>query len=119
VSRSGERPADACAARKAAQQRPRPAADLAQRAQAGLILLTDLAAAAGARQNTDQQRPQRLVKRIDAHQLARIGQGFLWPCAKPLGQGAENLCLQLARVLAQTQQPAVEFAVRRQVEIGQ
>src|SRR5207248_4770440 len=44
------------------QQRPRPTSDLTEGAQAGFILLPDLAAAAGTRENIDQSRPRGLIK---------------------------------------------------------
>ncbi len=82
-------------------------------------MLSSLLAATGPGQVVYQQCPPRLVIRVGANQLARIGQGFLRGWREALGQGTENLRLELARVLTQTQQPGVEFAVGRQVEIGQ
>src|SRR5262249_39567969 len=88
-------------------------------AHSGLVLLSNLAAATRRREIAYQLRPPRLIIRIEAHQLARIGQGLLRCCSKTLGHATENLRLQLPRVLTQTQQPSMEFAVCRQVEIGQ
>ena len=101
------------------EQRSRPAAHLAQCAHGGLVLLSNFAAATGRGQVAYQQCPPRLVIRVGANQLARIGQGLLRCGRETLGQGAENLRLQFARVLAQSQQPCMELATRRQVEIGQ
>ena len=72
------------------QQRPRPTSDLTEGAQAGFILLPDLAAAAGTRENIDQSRPRGLVEGIDTHPLARIGQGFT-----PSREEIEGLIKQL------------------------
>src|SRR5437762_12704769 len=85
------------------QQRPRPTSDLTEGAQAGFILLPDLAAAAGTRENIDQSRPRGLIKGVDTHPRARVGQRLLRGCTKPLRQRAKNRYLHSACILAQTQ----------------
>ena len=102
-----------------AQQRARSPSDLAQGTQSGFVLLSDFSAAAGSCERRDQASPGGLIKGVEAHQLARIGQRLFRRCAQTFDQRAQYLCLQLARVFAHSEQPCVKIAVLRQFEIGE
>ena len=82
-------------------------------------MLSDFSAAAGSCERRDQASPGGLIKGVEAHQLARIGQRLFGRCAQTFDQRAQYLCLQLARVFAHSEQPCVKIAVLRQFEIGE
>ena len=88
ASRSAGRAVEACAARQARSSGPDPPpTSRRERRPASYCCLISPLRPALAR-GRDQQRPGGLIERVDAHQLARIGQRLFRRCAEPLGQRA-------------------------------